>query len=301
MNEHAAAAPDPQSSGTPGIQNELTQASSPKKPSASRRRRRWAWISIGVAIVVALGCAYALHTLQPSFSRAFDRAASKERYETTVDGRNFTLPYRLYVPESLGVNERLPVMLYLGGSGQLGTDNVSQVVYDGGVLDTLVTDHTRMIVIAPQLPDESLAQNPDVLAAYVRVTQAVADTYHADVARLYAYGWSMGADSEWQLLARYPHTFAAAVIICGGLFNVQADAPKLKSTPVWIFHGSFDYFYPAGKTHAMVRAINAVGGHAKYTEYPFGGHVIWQKVYADPKVLPWLLDQRLKGDSHAGA
>jgi hypothetical protein len=42
----------------------------------------------------------------------------------------------------------------------------------------------------------------------------------------------------------------------------------------------------------MIAAIRRAGGKPRYTEYPREGHVIWNKAFADPALLPWVFAQR---------
>src|SRR5215203_4907317 len=43
----------------------------------------------------------------------------------TVNGRTYN--YRIYVPENRDLNSKIPIMLYLHGSGSRGDDNQSQI------------------------------------------------------------------------------------------------------------------------------------------------------------------------------
>ena len=47
-------------------------------------------------------------------------------------------------------------------------------------------------------------------------------------------------------------------------------------------------------SRAVVRALRAMGGKPRYSEYPEGMHPIWHQAYATDELLPWLLDQRLR-------
>ncbi len=48
----------------------------------------------------------------------------------------------------------------------------------------------------------------------------------------------------------------------------------------------------------MAEAMKTLGGEVRYTEYPGVGHNSWDKAYAEPELLLWLLSQSL---SRAGA
>jgi hypothetical protein len=44
----------------------------------------------------------------------------------------------------------------------------------------------------------------------------------------------------------------------------------------------------------MIKALEAAGGHPKYTEYPGVAHNSWEKAYDTPELYRWLLEQHLK-------
>ena len=45
------------------------------------------------------------------------------------------------------------------------------------------------------------------------------------------------------------------------------------------------------RSRDMVKALEAVGGNIKYTEYPEEGHLIGDRVYNEPELFPWLFSQ----------
>jgi predicted peptidase len=197
-------------------------------------------------------------------------------------------------PADAGEEHSYPIVLYLCGSGQCGTDNFKQAVFDTGLVDKLAKNTDDMyscIVIAPQLPEESLALNDEILAGYMGLVESVQKRYNADADRVYLVGFSMGGDSIWALLERYPEKIAAAAPICGGLFDI-AQADKMKSVPIWAFHGKLDYLYPAKNTRNMVEELKTLGGNVRYTEYWYAAHVCWQWAYSEPELLSWMFSQK---------
>ena len=102
-------------------------------------------------------------------------------------------------------------------------------------------------------------------------------------------GFSMGGYGTWDLSARYPDLFAAAMPICGG-GDVQ-QAGKLTKLPIWVFHGDADKAVPVERSRAMVSAIKQRGGNIKYTEYPGVGHDSWTATFSNPEIMQWLFDQ----------
>ena len=111
-----------------------------------------------------------------------------------------------------------------------------------------------------------------------------------DPRRLYVTGASMGGFGTWDLLARRPDWFAAAVPIDGGadLETAATVAP----VPIWAFHGAQDGAIRPERSRTMIAALADVGGEPRYTEYPAVGRNAWKRAYAEPDLLSWLFAQR---------
>jgi len=48
---------------------------------------------------------------------------------------------------------------------------------------------------------------------------------------------------------------------------------------------------PVEESRKMVEALRAANANMKYSEYPGVGHNSWDKAYAEPEFIPWLLQQ----------
>jgi predicted peptidase len=128
------------------------------------------------------------------------------------------------------------------------------------------------------------------LPVVLEALDAVLQEHPVDPARVYVTGQSMGGFGTFGAIAVSPQTFAAAMPVCGGWDT--ADAEKMKSVPLWVFHGEADGTVPADRSRRMVEAIKQAGGSPEYTEYPGVGHNSWSKTYASPLTWEWLFDQR---------
>jgi predicted peptidase len=111
-----------------------------------------------------------------------------------------------------------------------------------------------------------------------------------DRSRVYVLGLSMGGFGTWDIIARHPDWFAAAVPICGGADN--STAPRIAGLPIWVFHGGADTTVKTIRSRSMVDALIAAGGKPKYSEVPGVGHDVWNTAFASPELLPWLFAQR---------
>jgi predicted peptidase len=117
--------------------------------------------------------------------------------------------------------------------------------------------------------------------------------YPVDPSRIYITGVSMGGFGTWDLLARLPGKFAAAIPICGG--GDEQTALKIKHIPLWVFHGAKDDIVSPKQSRTMIKALQDAGGAPGYTEYPDIEHSSWVQAYREPHLLPWLFKQKLNG------
>ena len=101
-----------------------------------------------------------------------------------------------------------------------------------------------------------------------------------------------GADPvcKVQVIASHPDRIAAAVPVCG--MWKPDEAAKMKSVPVWAFHGADDPTVPVSGSREMIAALKTAGATPKYTEYPSVGHSSWLKAYATAEMWDWMFAQR---------
>ncbi len=208
----------------------------------------------------------------------------------------FTLPYRLWVPADYDPNQAYPLVLFLHGSGERGTDNRLQLTGQTAELVFVRPENQAQwpcFMMAPQCPLNDSWSNIDgpyptkPMHRTLKVIAQLMNEFNIDPNRLYITGLSMGGFGTWDTITRYPGLFAAAVPIASGCDPNLA--PLCVNTPIWAFHGAADTTVPVQEDRNMIAAIIAAGGDPMYTEYPGAGHVqSWNLAYAEPDLLPWL-------------
>jgi len=216
-----------------------------------------------------------------------------------------TFPYRMKAPQFPAAGKKYPLILFLHGSGECGTDNLAQI--KAGVpalMSTLLKTPEPVMVVAPQCQagnrwvkrlamreDYAASREPaPALEVALEICRYLVAERQADPDRLYITGLSLGGFGTWDAIQREPALFAAAIPVCGGgdIRRVQ----EIKKMPIWIFHGTEDKNVPVGCSRRMAEALKLAGhSHVRYTEYEKADHFIWDRVYADPKVIGWLLQQ----------
>ena len=212
------------------------------------------------------------------------------------------LPYVLYVPRTYDPTRRWPLIVFLHGSGECGTDGSRQLAQ--GLPRELVWNPDRwpFIVLIPQKPSEGSEWEQFELEVMTMLAETRREL-NLDPDRLIVTGLSQGGHGAWVLGARHPELWAAVVPVCGygaarlapeGVFTGTSRdlAAGLGHTPVWAFHGDADDVVPVRETRAIVSALEDAGAHPRVTIYPGVGHGSWERAYGEPELPRWLLAQR---------
>jgi predicted peptidase len=223
----------------------------------------------------------------------------------TIDGADYR--YVVYVPREYSVAAQWPVILFLHGSGESGTDGLLQTEIG---LPRAIRRHPERfpaIIVMPQTGRgiwwSDAAMEKQALAAL----DASVKEFRGDPDRIYLTGLSLGGYGTWSIAASNPGKFAALAPVCGGIVRPgrgnqtsSADpyaeaAKKIGSpTPVWMFHGDADESVPVTESRKMTEALKSIGGNVRYTEYPGVPHNSWDLAYNNPEFPTWLFAQRLK-------
>ena len=230
---------------------------------------------------------------------------------TFTDTNEFQLPYRLFIPPVYNQKpgQTFPLILFLHGAGQTGTDNRGQF----GIASPFLFAQPQQqaanpcFMVAPQYPPSApwanvplYSQNYSVtntseslsLLAAVDLVKSLRQQYRIDPSRVYVTGLSMGAIGAWDAIVRHPGVFAAAVPISG--CGDPSQAIVIKNLPVWAFHNDLDTTCPSAGSASMIAALKAVGNqNALLTIYPAMGHDAWDAAYATPELPGWLFAQAL--------
>lgn len=215
-----------------------------------------------------------------------------------------SLPYRLMLPDDYNEKESYPLILFLHGAGERGTDNVTQMK---NVFQKISTKNRGAILIAPQCDPENQwvdtpwAEGPystdevpesNELQAVMALIEYIQENYSVDKTRIYATGLSMGAFGVWDLMVRHNDVFAAGVACCGG--GDPSKGELLKDTPMFVFHGDADPTVPVAGSRDTVNAILEAGGEVIfYKEYPNYPHGIWDIAFEEVGLFDELMQYRL--------
>lgn len=223
---------------------------------------------------------------------------------------NDVLNYRILFPHDFDKSKKYPLLLFLHGAGERGSDNEKQLTHGGQLfLDSL--EKYPAIVVFPQCPRSDYWANlyrPDSIGfdrkfdffydsdpnpsmkMLMALMEEMLDKPFIDKERFYVVGLSMGGMGTFELSYRMKNKVAAAMPICGG--GDVKKAAEMTGLPYWVFHGKKDNVVNPQYSVNMVNAINDAGGEAKITLYWDANHNSWDPAFAEEDFLKWMFAQR---------
>lgn len=233
--------------------------------------------------------------------------------DRTVNTDGHLYRYEVYVPVNYSPKTSWPVIVTLHGNGLQGTDGMrvtgpgfaSRIRDNGGPFPA--------IVVFPQAQPGTRWFYPEMEALIMAELHQTIREFSVDTTRLYLQGYSMGGTGTLRLAAHRPNTFAALVVVAGrvedgpryspteieidrkaNLFLAAPDpfealAAKIKSIPIWLFHGDADTTVEVAQSRRLAAALERAGAQVHYTEYPGVDHTgVPSKAFADSALFKWL-------------
>ena len=219
-----------------------------------------------------------------------------------VDG--LTHRYQVYVPAEYSRATRWPVILFLHGSAERGTDGLLQTSI--GLGDGIRRHAVRWpaIVVFPQAPPAHRWHGKVAHLALATLDRTLRE-FSTDPDRVYLVGLSAGGNGVWNLAYRSPERFAALVVVCGWVLPTQERreailppasgwpypviAERIRPLPAWLWHGAADSIVSVEESRRMAEALRAAGAPVAYTELAGVGHEAWTQAFESPELPRWLL------------
>jgi len=231
----------------------------------------------------------------------------KEEFISSAGKR---LGYQVLKPNHIGKGKKYPLVVFLHGSGERGSDNEAQMKH-GSMMFTNPVNRERYpsFVLFPQCPAEQywtfdkrpddystdvFESNPPITSTLTSVIELI-EWYIAnmpvDTRRIYLIGLSMGGMATFDLACRYPDLFAAAVPICGGV-NVSRLANTAGKVSFRIFHGDADTVVPVDFSRRAYTELTKHNAKIEYFEFPGAGHDSWTPAFNRDDFMKWIYRQK---------
>jgi hypothetical protein len=214
-----------------------------------------------------------------------------------------------YLPSSYNGINKLPVIIYAHGLGEVGNGTTQLVNLTNNAIPMMINNYGfpyQAIVIAPQFsspwPGAFTINN---IINYVRTN------YSVDTNKIYLTGLSMGGGSimDWGEVGDIYKIAAMAPLCPASVWQPSiGNRYKYYGMPFWFFHGDADGIVAYSNSTGWVSNLNAspsIVPTANLTTLSGYGHNIWNDVYDysynignGQNVYQWLLSQSRAGSGN---
>ncbi|MEK3785316.1 S-layer homology domain-containing protein [Paenibacillus sp. FSL K6-1230] len=230
-----------------------------------------------------------------------------------------TLPYRLKLSESTGPQ---PLVVWLHGGGEVGTDNIKQLTENRGATTWTESgkDTSVLAVHYPKNYDwaiysnaEQLKKMQDYFVLQYELIQKLVAEGKVDPDRIYLAGVSSGGGGAFRFMMQYPDLFAGAIVVAakdavadykGPVDAFKQELKGLVDMPLWIVHAENDPITDSRTSKLAYQALTELGStkvkETLYTDefmdsqrfYGAMKHWSWAPVFNDQNMINWLFSQK---------
>lgn len=230
-----------------------------------------------------------------------------------------TLPYRLKLSGSTGPQ---PLVVWLHGGGEVGTDNIKQLTENRGATTWTESgkDTSVLAVHYPKNYDwaiysnaEQLKKMQDYFVLQYELIQKLVAEGKVDPDRIYLAGVSSGGGGAFRFMMQYPDLFAGAIVVAakdavadykGPVDAFKQELKGLVDMPLWIVHAENDPITDSRTSKLAYQALTELGStkvkETLYTDefmdsqrfYGAMKHWSWAPVFNDQNMINWLFSQK---------
>jgi len=208
---------------------------------------------------------------------------------TAADGH--TRKYSVFVPYTYNNGKKWPVIMFLHGMGEGGSDGVKCLTVGLGPEIKNRASTFGFIAVFPQSGDGNWDENSSAADDAMAALHQVEKDYSCDTNCVALTGLSHGGYGTWAIGAKYVNEFTALMPMCSE--PDYKDVPTLVRVPgILAYHFSGDPFVSCGHTTGMCDEINKAGGHARAEIIEAFGHACWHDAYGGEEMYQFVLSTR---------
>jgi glyoxylase-like metal-dependent hydrolase (beta-lactamase superfamily II)/poly(3-hydroxybutyrate) depolymerase len=267
-------------------------------------------LSLLLLMVTGVACTSKLADSGKSISSEAAKIAPQFKSAEIQDKSGNVLPYRFFEPASKsGDSIKYPVILYLHGENESGTDNEAQLTTTECATIWVEPDHLAKnptYVLAPQAPGGSDWTTEPVYTNVLNLLNQFIESHpDIDTKRIYIVGFSSGATGVWNMILKNPALFAAAMPISGNADKFLGDYDAfaaLKNLPVLVVHSIDDPISPVSGSNNAIAELRAAGNRCVGSNTSIWGmgsvipaHNAWYPAFHNYEVIyNWVFEQSLE-------
>ena len=224
---------------------------------------------------------YAIGPWPVDYHRNLNETSKDIFYNESTYGNN---NYIIYYPKSLNLKEKNPLVIYLGGGGEIGS-NIDLIRGTAFATNMKKGIFKGAIYLIPQCRTGW----EYCFSSLKTLIDNIVSQYNVDPNRISIMGHSHGAVSTYQMIARYQNFFSAAAILSGNTER-KVGSNSLKKIKIIVYYGAKDSNITAGRIRT--KALIDEGVNMKYIEFPNEGHPIQNRVINETNTIEWLIAQK---------
>ena len=206
--------------------------------------------------------------------------------------------YVVFVPQKYRDGEKLPVLMFLNGTGENGNDGVQQISNNFGVRVWDMQRFFPFLAFAPQCRESWALGGSDMRRA-LEILDSLIEEFGADPDRVNLTGVSAGGNAVWDIASAHPERFGAIIPLCAG---GGGDPRRLveAAVPSWSFCNRHDTTEIVDFNRLRRAQLIEMGQCPQLTEYPERGHDCWNRAYQCTAMYAWLAKQSRAGNKAEG-
>lgn len=204
-------------------------------------------------------------------------------FSTTVTN-HYSYKYLLHKPNDF--KEKKPLIVFLHGSGEKGTDTEKLKIH--GPLKYIKNNTLDAYILVPQCPENAYWETESLH----QLIQKIIKENNINPNQVHLTGLSMGAWGAWNLAIAHPETFASLVPIAGFVDRVpMIENCKLQNIPIKIYHGLMDDVVNVEYSIAIYKRIKQCNDRIELIIFDNANHDSWSRVYDNYEIYTWMLQQ----------
>ena len=204
--------------------------------------------------------------------------------KTTHNGKNY--PYALFLPESSGPDETIPLVVVLHGLGSNGANTLPAWVERLG---------KKVAVLCPTYPMGAWWARP-AEEMVLNLIDETREKYNIDSDRVFLAGLSNGAIGAYMIGMFYPDRFAGLIPIAGSITpRYMHFLVNLRNTPIYMIQGAHDPIFPIQLSRRIHKILSDMKYPVRYREHgekglAHGGHFLPESEV--PAMVEWIGKQK---------
>lgn len=200
-----------------------------------------------------------------------------------TDSNGYEIKYRLFVPKGYEARKEdlpnLPLVLFLHGGGEHGTDNQSPLMANPSALEYAkpeAQDRHPAFVLVPQAVeriemlgcwttpasgrnDHDYVMTKSLVAA-MELLKHVMEEYNVDSDRIYGTGLSQGSRAIWLTSMLEPDLYAAQLHLGSADLYSDEQAKRIVDKPIWSVVAADDLDYRVIQLNRVMEQLERLGG-----------------------------------------